>query len=126
MSLADVLVTIVVIVSSTNQFYADVASRCNGEASFALEACATTVRNRVQSGINPDSVLDAYFAPDRPYSSQDVELVKGVFESSENPLWWYLLGTGLDDHWRPHDGREVVKVCHPEYDSKLCVLIFEK
>lgn len=49
-------------VKAQDDFVFDVAAKCTGEAAFAVAECACTVFNRLDAGISPDVVLDAYFA----------------------------------------------------------------
>ena len=57
---------------------AHVAAVCKGEASFAIEACACSVRNRLDAGWRPDLVMTAYYAPAVPVAAEEIDLVSRV------------------------------------------------
>lgn len=111
-------------------FYQDVAAKCNGEAAWALEPCVATVRNRLDNGWNRDNVLSQYYANDYPYTQEDLKTVKEIFSSNKYPLVYYMLGSPIDDHYRPHDKPPLeidgkTRLCHPE-NNNLCVLFFSR
>lgn len=55
-----------------------VASRCKGEASFAIAECACTVRNRIEAGWNPARVLEHYYASDSRATHDEVATVQAI------------------------------------------------
>jgi hypothetical protein len=59
-------------------FTVRVAARCKGEASFAVGACACTVKNRLEAGWGEGRVLEHYYAPDGKVNGEDVALVGKV------------------------------------------------
>ncbi len=76
----------------TPAFVRAVASRCAGEASFAVHACACTVRNRIEAGWSTRTVLSAYYAADRrPTGQQIQEAQRGLEGDGCDPGWYFLL-----------------------------------
>ena len=83
-------------------FYEQVAAKCNGEANTTygvISYCAATVRNRVNSGISPYRVLEAYTATPAQYTDKDVQLVRSVFTKYKywEPKLWFMLGIMDED-----------------------------
>lgn len=72
---------------------AHVAAICKGEASFAIEACACSVRNRLDAGWRPELVMSAYYAPAVPVEAEEIELVRRVLagETPCNPDFYFML-----------------------------------
>lgn len=81
---------------SAASFNYQVAARCKGEASFALSACACTVRNRLQAGWSQNKVLHAYHAPDARPTAVEVELVGNVLDGAAtcDARLYYMYGLG--------------------------------
>ena len=55
-----------------------IAARCRGEASFAIEPCACSVKNRLENGWSEYRVLSAYYARDILPSAAEVQAVADV------------------------------------------------
>jgi hypothetical protein len=60
-----------------------IAQRCAGEASFAVQECACTVRNRLDAGWSAHRVLEAYYAPDAHATPAQVATVAAVMAGDE-------------------------------------------
>lgn len=73
-----------------------VASRCKGEASFAIAECACTVRNRIEAGWNPARVMSAYYAPDMPATPGEVASVAAILTGNEpcDPALYFMYSRG--------------------------------
>lgn len=61
-------------------FPEQVANKCKGEASFAITACACTVRNRLDAGWAQGKVLFAYYANNQQATVEDVTGVTRILE----------------------------------------------
>lgn len=73
-------------------FADQVAARCSGEASFAVQACACTVKNRIDAGWNPHRVLTHYHAPDVRPAPAAVEVTRATLAGELDcpPAYYYL------------------------------------
>ena len=63
-------------------FPALVASRCKGEASFAVGQCACTVKNRLDAGWVKGKVLSAFYAPDVQATNLEIDAVAAVLDGT--------------------------------------------
>lgn len=81
----------------TPAFVERVADRCTGEASFAVEACACTVKNRIDVGWNPAKVLNAYYAPDIASSADSQATVAAILAGETDcPDTYYYIWSSSD------------------------------
>lgn len=73
-------------------FAGEVAARCRGEASFAVQACACTVKNRIDAGWKPHNVLNHYYASDVRPASDAVQTVQATLAGELDcpPTYYYL------------------------------------
>lgn len=55
-----------------------VASRCKGEASFAIAQCGCSIVNRLSAGWSEETVLSAYYAEDVAATAEEVETVSRI------------------------------------------------
>lgn len=63
-----------------NGFSQRVANRCRGEATFAIQACACTIKNRLAAGWSEQRVLEHYYAPDSRATPADIAQVAAVLD----------------------------------------------
>jgi hypothetical protein len=100
-----------------------VANRCAGEAEFAVEACACTVRNRLAEGWAESKVLSAYFARDSHATPAQIAQVASVLDGSTACGAEYFMYSKFDvialglEHYTP------VRVVR---DGEKAVLFFER
>lgn len=76
----------------TISFTTKVANRCVGEASFSVEACACTVKNRLEAGWSKNRVLEHYFAADGVASWKQIVVVDDVLNGRSpcNKNYYYM------------------------------------
>lgn len=99
-------------------FVVDVAGRCTSEASFAVQVCACTIKNRLAAGWTQGSILDHYYARSVTPSAASVETVRSVLAGEVACGAEYYLFSDGDVEWLGLDVDDaVVTVCR----GKACV-----
>lgn len=74
-----------------------VANRCRGEATFAIQACACTIKNRLAAGWSERRVLEHYYAPDSHATPTEVAQVAAVLDGrTVCPVDFYFMFSETD------------------------------